>query len=50
VQTNSIYCAVSFDDDEEQLGTVYHVSGYRVTGFVEDEYQLVLPIGIQERV
>ena len=38
VQTDSIYFRVSFNDDDEPYGTIYHVSGHRVTGFVEDEF------------
>ncbi|MFT2007289.1 lipid-binding protein [Pontibacter sp. 13R65] len=32
-RTDSIYFKVSFSDDEEPYGTIYHVSGHRGTGF-----------------
>jgi hypothetical protein len=35
VPTDSIYFQVEFSDDP---GTIYHVSGHRRTGFLEDEY------------
>jgi hypothetical protein len=35
VPTDSIYFRAEFSDDP---GTIYHVSGHRRTGFLEDEY------------
>lgn len=35
VQTDSIYFRATFEDDP---GVIYHVSGHRRTGFLEDEF------------
>ncbi|WP_161890091.1 lipid-binding protein [Pontibacter russatus] len=44
VQTDSIYFKVSFSDEEDEdenvtpYNTIYHVSGHRRTGFLEDDF------------